>query len=85
MNRLIMTFMFGALVLSLTAADVKAQQWQLLAAFEGQPTSGYMASIGTGKLDFTGDDDVPDLAYFEADAQGNVFLVIQNGSDQIAL
>ncbi len=80
MNRLIMTFMFGALVLSLTAAEVSAQQWQLLATFEGQPASGYVPPLGTGKLDFDGDG-VPDLPYFETDSQGNVFLIIQDGAD----
>ena len=61
----------------LTSTNLFAQILFLEAAFPGQPTSGYIAPLGTGKLDFT-DDGVPDLVFIPDDFP---VLIIQDGSD----
>ena len=79
MNKSLSMIIFATLIFSLGATNLFAQI-ELEAAFPGNPTSGYIAPFGTGKLDFTGNG-VPDPSFFKTDSQGNVSLVIQDGAD----
>ncbi len=79
MNKSLSMIIFATLIFSLGATNLFAKI-ELEAAFPGVPTSGYIAPIGTGKLDFTGNG-VPDVSFFQTDSQGNVSLVIQDGAN----
>ena len=75
MNKSRFLTIYAVLALFLSSTNLFAQILFLEAAFPGQPTSGYIAPIGTGKLDFTGDS-VPDLVFIPSDFP---VLIIQDG------
>jgi hypothetical protein len=90
MNRFVTIFAAAVLVLSLTAADASAQQWQILASFPGRPAGVFLAGGNDGNnqirqalLDFDGDgvSDPSFIAVDPSDPSGST-LYIQSGSDQ---
>ncbi len=89
MNRFVTVFAAAALLLSLAAADARAQTWQMLASFPGRPASAFVFAAGSvrfsvkDRLDFDGDGvaEIAMIAVVDPTNPNVVYLKIHSGAD----